>query len=333
MKTFPEGYTCKYGLKETQRQIKFIKDLFQVKLSQKLNLTRVSAPLFVSVASGLNDNLSGTEKAVAFDIPLLNVDCEIVHSLAKWKRWALKKYGFKEGEGIYTDMNAIRRQESVLDNLHSVYVDQWDWEKAISKQERTTQYLYDIVRNIYRVFYEVHTTAAIEFDYPQFLPQEIYFISSSELEKRFPNQSPKEREESICKERGAVFITQIGKKLSNGKPHDDRAADYDDWELNGDILIWYPLLECPVELSSMGIRVDAQSIKKQLDSRGVSESDYSAYHQAVMKNNLPLSIGGGIGQSRVCMVCLHKAHIGEVQCSLWDENMLCECEKAGIRIL
>ena len=298
-----------------------------------MNLHRVSAPLFVRTDSGLNDGLSGTEKAVSFDVSVIpNSNCEIVHSLAKWKRMALGKYGYNVGEGIYTNMNAIRRQEAVLDNLHSVYVDQWDWEKIINKEDRNFDFLKAVVKDIYSVIYD--TADFIEAKYPQIknnLASDIFFITSEELLKAYPDKTTKERENIITEKYGAVFIMQIGEKLSNGETHDLRAPDYDDWALNGDIMVWYPELNRAIELSSMGIRVDAKSLEYQLSAKGLKPT--SEYHKNVINNSYPLTIGGGIGQSRVCQLILHKAHIGEVQSSIWDEETIAECEQKGVVLL
>lgn len=328
-----KDYTSVLSVKDTEKAIELLRDYFQEKFSQKLNLHRVSAPLFVRTDSGLNDGLSGKEKAVSFDISAIpNSKCEIVHSLAKWKRMALGKYGYDVGEGIYTNMNAIRRQESVLDNLHSAYVDQWDWEKIINKEDRNIDFLKDVVKNIYSVIYD--TACYVQKIYPQIkncLTDDISFITSEELLQKYPNYSDKERENAITKEYGAVFIMQIGDKLSNGEPHDLRAPDYDDWKLNGDILVWYPELDRAIELSSMGIRVDSASLKAQLKINGRKPT--TEYHKNVMENKYPLTIGGGIGQSRLCQLLLHKVHIGEVQSSIWDEQTMAECEEKGIVLL
>ncbi len=333
MDIIPEGYASKLDVKDTEKAIELLRDYFQDKFSKKLNLHRVSAPLFVRADSGLNDGLSGTEKAVAFDITSIpNSYCEIVHSLAKWKRMALGKYGYKVGEGIYTNMNAIRRQEAVLDNLHSVYVDQWDWEKIILAENRNFDFLKDVVRNIYSVILD--TAKYIQTVFPQIkndLVDEIQFITSEELLKLYPDKTTKERENIITKQYGAVFIMQIGENLSNGEPHDLRAPDYDDWALNGDIMVWYPELNRAIELSSMGIRVDAKSLEYQLQAKGLKVS--SDYHKNVINNTYPLTIGGGIGQSRLCQLLLHKAHIGEVQSSIWNEETIAECDKKGVVLL
>lgn len=333
MQKIPQDYTSKLSVKETEKAIELLRDYFQDKFSQKMNLHRVSAPLFVRTDSGLNDGLSGTEKAVSFDITAIpNSNCEIVHSLAKWKRMALGKYGYSVGEGIYTNMNAIRRQEAVLDNLHSVYVDQWDWEKIITEKDRNFDFLKSVVRDIYSVIYD--TACYVEKVFPKItnrLVNDIYFITSEDLLKAYPNMTTKERENAITKKYGAVFIMQIGENLSNGEVHDLRAPDYDDWALNGDIMVWYPELDKAIELSSMGIRVDSKSLKYQLAAKGLEPS--TNYHKNVIENTYPLTIGGGIGQSRLCQLLLHKAHIGEVQSSIWDNETIEECESKGVVLL
>ncbi len=333
MQKIPQDYTSKLSVKETEKAIELLRDYFQDKFSQKMNLHRVSAPLFVRTDSGLNDGLSGTEKAVSFDITAIpNSNCEIVHSLAKWKRMALGKYGYSVGEGIYTNMNAIRRQEAVIDNLHSVYVDQWDWEKIITEKDRNFDFLKSVVRDIYSVIYD--TACYVEKVFPKItnrLVDDIYFITSEDLLKAYPNMTTKERENAITKKYGAVFIMQIGENLSNGEVHDLRAPDYDDWALNGDIMVWYPELDKAIELSSMGIRVDSKSLKYQLSAKGLEPS--TNYHKNVIENTYPLTIGGGIGQSRLCQLLLHKAHIGEVQSSIWDNDTINECESKGVVLL
>ncbi len=333
MQKIPQDYTSKLSVKETEKAIELLRDYFQDKFSQKMNLHRVSAPLFVRTDSGLNDGLSGTEKAVSFDITAIpNSNCEIVHSLAKWKRMALGKYGYSVGEGIYTNMNAIRRQEAVIDNLHSVYVDQWDWEKIITEKDRNFDFLKSVVRDIYSVIYD--TACYVEKVFPKItnrLVDDIYFITSEDLLKAYPNKTTKERENAITKKYGAVFIMQIGENLSNGEVHDLRAPDYDDWALNGDIMVWYPELDKAIELSSMGIRVDSKSLKYQLAAKGLEPS--TNYHKNVIENTYPLTIGGGIGQSRLCQLLLHKAHIGEVQSSIWDNETIEECESKGVVLL
>lgn len=327
------NYTDKLNIMDTQKAIKIAKDTFERKLAQNLDLTRVSAPLFVYPETGLNDNLSGVERAVSFEIKDTNKNAEIVHSLAKWKRMALGKYGFGIDKGLYTDMNAIRRDEE-LDNLHSIYVDQWDWEKVISENERNIDYLKKTVRLIVKALAETKKslndcfeTLNLEFN------EDVYFITSEELLQKYPNLSPKERENAICQEKKTVFLIGIGDKLSNGEPHDLRAPDYDDWSLNGDILIWYEPLQRAVELSSMGIRVNKKSLVEQLTKDNKLARLSFPFHNDVMNDNIPLSIGGGIGQSRICMVMLEKIHIGEVQVSLWKEEDLKELAKSNINIL
>ncbi len=330
----PVKYSPKLGLKDTEIAIKQIKDFFETNLSEKLNLTRVSAPLFVKPETGLNDNLNGIERPVAFEVKGDNdARAEIVHSLAKWKRMALSRYGFDIGEGLYTDMNAIRRDED-LDNLHSIYVDQWDWEKIIGKEERTEESLKSIVKKIYAAFKE--TDEHISRLYPHIekvLPEEIFFITSQELEDKYPTLSPKEREDAIAKEKGAVFIMQIGDILKSGEKHDGRSPDYDDWKLNGDIIFWYPVLEKAFELSSMGIRVDKKALERQLKIADCEERRHFEFHKLLLEEKLPFTAGGGIGQSRMCMFFLRKAHIGEVQASIWPKAMIEECEKANIFLL
>ena len=330
----PEGYQSQLNLYDTQVAIKTVKDFFQTLLAERLHLLRVSAPLFVDPTSGLNDNLNGVERPVSFDI--LHQDgreAEIVHSLAKWKRYALKKYGFSAGEGLYTDMSAIRRDEET-DNIHSIYVDQWDWEKIITRETRTVETLQETVRTVYKVLRKTEKYMAIHYDYiTEILPHDIFFITTSELEEMFPDYSPKEREYYITKAKGAVCIMQIGDKLANGEPHDGRAPDYDDWALNADIVVYYPVLDIALELSSMGIRVDKDSLLSQLEKAGCPERASLPFHQAIINDELPLTIGGGIGQSRICMFFLRKAHIGEVQSSLWPEETMREAEKIGLQLL
>ena len=318
----PEHYESALNLHDTQVAIKTVKDFFQQTLSSRLNLLRVSAPLFVTPASGLNDNLNGVERPVSFGIREQNENtAEIVHSLAKWKRYALKEYGFSHGEGLYTDMNAIRRDEDT-DNIHSIYVDQWDWEKIISHEERTADTLKEVVRTIYKVLKKTEKYMAIQYDYiEEILPKDIFFITSQELEDLYPDCTPKEREYRIAKEKGAVFIMQIGGVLASGQRHDGRAPDYDDWTLNGDIIVYYPVLDIALELSSMGIRVDEESLLRQLEIAGCPERASLPFQKAILEKKLPYTIGGGIGQSRICMFYLRKAHIGEVQVSLWPEEI------------
>ena len=318
----PQNYQNKLNLMETEKAIKLAKDTFEVRLAANLSLTRVSAPLFVYPHTGLNDNLNGVERPVSFEIKATKQTAEIVHSLAKWKRMALGKYGFLSGEGLYTDMNAIRRDED-MDNLHSIYVDQWDWERVLLENERNYQYLKDIVRKIVKTL--VETKKVINDAYPALtctFEEDVFFITSEELLQLYPNLSQKERENAICKQYKTVFIKGIGGILSNGTPHDLRAPDYDDWDLNGDILIWYEPLQMAIELSSMGIRVNKTSLLKQLSlTNHLERLDYQ-FHQDIVNERLPLTIGGGIGQSRVCLVLLEKIHIGEVQVSLWNEEDL-----------
>ena len=329
----PMGYHADLNLHDTQVAIKTVKDFFQQTLAQKLNLLRVSAPIFVDPSSGLNDNLNGVERPVSFDIKGMDCNAEIVHSLAKWKRYALKKYGFSVGEGLYTDMVAIRRDEDV-DNIHSIYVDQWDWEKIITKEERNVETLINTVRTIYSVLRKTEKYMAVQYDYiEEILPREIAFVSTEELVDMYPDLTPKEREYKIVKEKGAVFLMQVGKKLTNGERHDGRAPDYDDWELNGDILVYYPVLDIALELSSMGIRVDETALDKQLTEAGCDDRREPPFQTAILNKELPYTIGGGIGQSRICMFFLRKAHIGEVHVSLWPKEMQEEAAKGGIPLL
>ena len=330
----PAGYKPVLDLRETQVAIKEIKDFFQRELAKQLNLTRVSAPLFVLPESGLNDNLNGVERPVSFGI-LEQKDrkAEIVHSLAKWKRQALKEYGFQEGEGLYTDMSAIRRDEDT-DNIHSIYVDQWDWEKIISKKDRTRETLESIVRSVYKALKVTEDYMAYEYEYiGRYLPENITFVTTQELEDMYPDCTPKEREYKIAKLHGAVFIEQIGDKMKSGEKHDGRAPDYDDWKLNGDILVYYPVLDIGLELSSMGIRVDEDSLKEQLVKAGWEERAELPFQKAVLEGELPYTVGGGIGQSRICMFFLRKAHIGEVQASIWPDGVRAEAEAHNIHLL
>ncbi len=324
----------KLNVKETQIAIKKIKDYFENSLAENLNLIRVSAPLFLKPESGLNDNLTGKEKAVSFMMRKHNQELEIIQSLAKWKRLALKWYGFEMYEGIYTDMNAIRPDE-VLDETHSIYVDQWDWEKVIDKKDRNYNYLEKIVRLIFNSFKE--TEKYLESLYPgkfiKKLPDNIYFISTQQLEDMYPNDTPEERENKIAKEYKAVFIHQIGKKLNSGKPHDFRSPDYDDWELNGDIIFWDPILNKALELSSMGIRVDKESLEKQLTLSNAEDRKNLYYHRSLLNGELPYTVGGGIGQSRMCMFFLDKNHIGEVQASVWTQEIIDKCLSEEIFLL
>ncbi|MBQ8033338.1 MAG: aspartate--ammonia ligase [Elusimicrobiaceae bacterium] len=330
---FPAGYQSTTDLQQTQKAIKLIKDTFQFKLATALNLQRVSAPLFVEKNSGLNDDLNGTERPVAFDIKQTGVEAVIVHSLAKWKRMALKWYKFAPGTGLYTDMNAIRRDEET-DNLHSIYVDQWDWERIITPDERTPEFLQETVRNIVHALTD--TLAELKKNYPQVkttLCPDVYFISTRQLEEKYPTLTPKEREKEITKQYGTVFVSQIGGPLKNGLPHDGRAPDYDDWNLNGDLLVYNEVLQDAFEISSMGIRVNAQSLQAQLVAAHCLDRMKYPYHQRIVSGELPLTIGGGIGQSRLCMLLLGKAHIGEVQSSLWPAHMRKTCADHGINLL
>lgn len=328
----PDSYSSHLSLKDTQIAIKKVKDFFEDNLSVQLNLTRVTAPLFVDASSGLNDNLNGIERPVGFDI-FSGEKFEIVHSLAKWKRYALKKYGFCEGEGLYTDMNAIRRDEET-DNIHSIFVDQWDWEKIISKDNRTEETLKKTVKQIYGAL--IHTEQYITKEYKfigSLLPEKIHFVTTNELEEMYPDKTRKEREYLCAKEHGAIFLMKVGGALKDGKPHDGRAPDYDDWELNGDIIVYYPVLDIALELSSMGIRVDEEALEKQLKISGCEDRKQFAFHKALLNGELPYTIGGGIGQSRMCMFFLRKAHIGEVQCSYWDQETRDFCKERGARLL
>ena len=317
---------------ETEVAIKFIKDVFERELARNLNLTRVSAPLFVFPESGLNDNLNGVERPVAFDVLDIGRDVEVVHSLAKWKRMALAKYGFADGEGLYTDMNAIRRDET-LDALHSIYVDQWDWEKIISPSARNFDTLKAAVNSIYSALLGTEAALSERFGTASVLPKRIEFMTTAQLEAEYPDLSPKERENAITKRLGAVFLMQIGAPLKDGVPHDGRAPDYDDWLLNGDILLWDEPLSRAFEISSMGIRVDEAAMRRQLAAAGCEDRAALPFHRALLSGELPQTMGGGIGQSRICMFLLGKHHIGEVQASVWPESMVEECEKQGIHLL
>ena len=328
----PKNYESSLSIFETQEAIKYIRDNFEKKLCKKLNLTRVSAPLFVLPSTGLNDNLSGVERSVSFDINGIDEDAEIVHSLAKWKRYALHQYKFEVGTGLYTNMNAIRRDED-LDSLHSVYVDQWDWEKIINKEDRTKAYLKKTVKKIYSTIYALANDVEKRYGIKHDLPKDIFFITSQQLLRKYPNLSNYEREREICKEHKAVFLMEIGNKLKNGMPHDARAADYDDWKLNGDILLYYDLFDAPFEISSMGIRVDEDSIQYQLKEKNEFEKLSNDYVKSVINKELPYTIGGGIGQSRLCMFMLRKAHIGEVQSSIWPEEDLKVLSQNNIHLL
>lgn len=339
----PTGYKALLDTKQTEQAIKQIKDFFQENLSTELRLSRVTAPLFVLQGLGINDDLNGVERPVTFPIKDLgDAKAEVVHSLAKWKRLTLAEYHIEPGYGIYTDMNAIRADEE-LDNLHSLYVDQWDWEAIITQEERTLSYLKNVVERIYAAILRTeYLTCETYKEIKPFLPRKIHFIHSEELLQMYPNLSPKEREDAICKKYGAVFIIGIGGKLSDGKKHDGRAPDYDDWStvaedgragLNGDILIWYPVLERSFELSSMGIRVDQEALLRQLKLEGKEDRKQLFFHRQLLDGRLPLSIGGGIGQSRLCMVMLHKAHIGEIQASIWPDDMRAECAQLGMPLI
>ena len=329
----PENYESKMDVYRTQKAISFIKRTFQDRLAAALHLKRVSAPLFVTEGSGLNDNLNGTERPVTFDIPAVGECGQVVHSLAKWKRLALKEYNFYVGNGLYTDMNAIRRDEE-LDNIHSIYVDQWDWEKVITDNERTLDYLIDVAQRIVNVICD--TSDLLRVDFPEVgikLSRKLFSITSSELEDMYPDLTPKEREDAITKEHGTVLLMQIGGKLKNGKPHDGRAPDYDDWALNGDILFYNEVLGRSFEISSMGIRVNPESLDRQLTERGCDDRRTLPFHSLLLAGKLPLSVGGGIGQSRLCMLMMGCAHIGEVQSSIWDKDTVEGCRAAGIRLL
>lgn len=339
----PKEYNSHLNLRETEKGIKFIKDFFQTHLAEELNFTRVSAPLFVLSRTGMNDHLNGVEKPISFAIKDINDKAEIVQSLAKWKRAALADYGFGPGEGLYTDMNAIRPDE-YLDNLHSIYVDQWDWERIVSKEERNLGFLKYIVRKIYNVIKMTENEVCHKYNeiLASCLPEEIHFVHSEELEEKYPDLTPREREHAICKEMGAVFVIGIGANLKNGEPHDGRAADYDDWitptgentkGLNGDIIVWYPLLDCALELSSMGIRVDQESLMKQLEIKDELYKKDLEFHKRLLCGELPLTIGGGIGQSRLCMFFLRKAHVGEVQSSIWHTEIREVCKENNIFLL
>ena len=339
----PVDYKALLGTRQTEQGIKLIKDFFQQNLSTELRLHRVTAPLFVLKGLGINDDLNGVERPVTFPIKDLgDANAEVVHSLAKWKRLTLAEYGIEPGFGVYTDMNAIRADEE-LDNIHSLYVDQWDWEAVVSPADRTLAYLKDVVRRIYCAI--LRTEYLVCETYPiikPFLPKHIHFVHSQELVEMYPDMTPKEREDAICKKYGAVFLMGIGGKLSNGEPHDGRAPDYDDWStpnedgylgLNGDILIWYPILDRSFELSSMGIRVDKEALLRQLKLSDKEERKQLYFHQQLLNGALPQSIGGGIGQSRLCMMLLHKAHIGEIQASIWPEQMRKECKQMGMPLI
>ena len=329
----PKGYKSNLTLRETQRAIKLLKDTFQVKLGRALNLDRVTAPVIVTKASGINDDLNGIERKVEFDMKNIEGICEVVQSLAKWKRMALYRYGYGPGEGIFTDMNAIRRDDD-CDNLHSIYVDQWDWEKVICREDRNIDFLKDTVTKIIKALAE--TQNVLNEAFPQLtkrLNEDVFFITTQELEDMYPDLTGKQRENEITKKHGTVFIMQIGEKLKSGNKHDGRAPDYDDWSLNGDILVWNDILNCAIEISSMGIRVDEKSLDEQLKKAGAEERRNFPYHKGILDGTLPLTIGGGIGQSRICLQLLEKAHIGEVQTSLWPEDMRQKCKESNIELL
>ena len=330
----PENYKSDLNLHDTQIAIKTVKDFFQGLLAERLNLLRVTAPLFVAPESGLNDNLNGVERPVAFGIKEQNeINAEIVHSLAKWKRYALHRFGFYSGEGLYTDMNAIRRDE-VTDNIHSIFVDQWDWEKIITREQRNVDTLKDTVKTVYKVLRKTEKYMAIKYDYiHEILPHDIYFMTTQELEDMYPDLDCKEREYRITKEKGAVCLMQIGDLLKSGKKHDGRSPDYDDWSMNADILVYYPVLDIALELSSMGIRVDKEALLSQLEKSDCMDRAELPFQKAIIDEELPLTIGGGIGQSRICMFFLRKAHIGEVQTSLWPDDVYQEAKKHEIQLL
>ena len=329
----PEGYVSALSLRETQQAIKYIKDVFQQALSFALNLDRVTAPLIVTSDSGINDDLNGVERKVTFSMKEIAGQAEVVQSLAKWKRMALYRYGYTAGEGIYTDMNAIRRDDDA-NNTHSIFVDQWDWEKVIRREDRNVEFLKKTVSDIVKAI--CYTNRRVKLRFPQLhaeITDEVYFVTAAELEDRYPGLSPKEREDRVCAEHGTVFLMGIGGKLKSGEPHDGRAPDYDDWALNGDLLVYNKMLGGAFELSSMGIRVDAASLRAQLTERGATERYAFKYHQMIDKDELPLTVGGGIGQSRLCMLMLEKAHIGEVQSSVWPEDTVEICEQHGVKLL
>jgi len=331
--TVPAGYRSLLDLRQTEVAIKKVKDFFERDLAIELNLTRVSAPLFVPVGSGLNDTLNGVERPVSFDIGENGREAEIVQSLAKWKRYALGIYGFAPGEGLYTDMNAIRRDEET-DNIHSIFVDQWDWEKIITRETRTRDTLHATVRRIYEVIKHTERYIAEDYDFAGcMLPEEITFITAQELYDRYPDKTAKEREYLAARQYGAVFLEQIGGALRCGEPHDGRAPDYDDWTLNGDIIVYYPVLDIALELSSMGIRVDEAALMRQLEIRGCTDRVNLPFHAALLRGELPLTMGGGIGQSRLCMFFLRKAHVGEVQSSIWPDETIRDCRENGIQLL
>ncbi len=331
----PEGYRTPLSLYDTQRAIVLIKENFQLHLSRALSLKRVSAPLFVTAGSGLNDDLNGVERPVSFDVPAADgIQCEVVQSLAKWKRLALKRYDFHTGNGLYTDMNAVRRDEQVLDNLHSVYVDQWDWEKVITREQRNLDFLYSTVREIVGAI--ANTGDDLRWEFPQIRPEldrNVAFISSQELEDMYPDLTPQQREREFVRQHHTAFISGIGKKLKSGKKHENRAPDYDDWDLNGDIFFWDSLLDREMEISSMGIRVDPESMDRQLTLSGCEDRRDLPFHRMLLAGDLPLTMGGGIGQSRLCMLLMGMAHIGEVQSGVWDKETRTLCAENGIFLL
>lgn len=330
---YPKDYQSKLSVRQTQKAIKLVKDTFQIKLSEALNLDRVTAPIMVTKASGINDDLNGVERKVHFTMKNVEGEAEVVQSLAKWKRMALFKFGYEPDEGIYTDMNAIRRDDDT-DNLHSMFVDQWDWCRVITREERNEAFLKEIVKKIVKAI--VATNEVVKAEYPALgfkMSDDVYFITTQQMEDMYPDLSARERENAVVKEHGTVFIQKIGGKLKSGKKHDGRAPDYDDWELNGDIFTWNEVLGCAFEISSMGIRVDAESLHRQLEIEGCLEREKFEFHKGILAGVLPLTIGGGIGQSRLCMLLLEKAHIGEVQCGIWSDEMRKECKEHGIDLL
>ena len=329
----PKGYATNQSVRETQAAINYVRDFVHNSFENKLNLERVSASLTVLSNSGLNDNLSGGERPVSFDVPDIGHDVEIVHSLAKWKRMALKQYGFKPGEGLFTEMNAIRRDEE-LDNTHSIYADQWDWERVITYEERNINTLVKTATQLFNMLRDLEDSAAERFPgVKRHLPSELFVLSAQELIDAYPQLTEKEREDAICRKHGAVLLTQIGDIATNGERHGHRAPDYDDWTMNGDLIVYNPLLDCAFEISSMGVRVDAAALASQLEKANNKERLELPYHRAVMENQLPYTIGGGLGQSRICMFILDKAHVGEVQASVWPQEMMDLCEQAGIHLL
>ena len=332
MTKFVDGYSSPLNIIETEDAIKCLRIFFEQHMAKNLNLSRVSAPLFVEPSSGLNDNLNGIESPVSFGIKDCEKCAEIVHSLAKWKRYALAKYGYSAGQGIYTNMNAIRAEE-ICDNTHSIYVDQWDWEKIILPDDRNLDFLYDTVRKIYAAVVATEDFVCQKYGLDSFLPKNVIFLTAQQMEDELPHNTPQEREYHFAKKHGAIFVAGIGSPLKSGQPHDGRAPDYDDWSLNGDIIVYYPLLDIPLELSSMGIRVDEVSLKGQLEATGCSERLELPFHRAISEKRLPYTIGGGIGQSRLSMLLLQKLHIGEVQVSIWPNQILEECAKRKINLL